>query len=105
MAQYRGTTPTHYFEVDIDLRHIEVLFLNYNQGEGCDEKTIIQKTKEDMEITEDMVTTHLTQEETLAFCPKMGVTMQFRGRYPNGQTVACNKMYASFEDILKGGVI
>ena len=105
MSQYRGTTPTHIYEVDKDLRTIEVLFLTYKQGDDCNERTVLEKTLADFTITEDTVTTKLTQEETLAFCPDEKVRMQFRGKFPNGDAVACNKMYTDFEHILKGGVI
>lgn len=105
MSQYRGTTPTHIFEVDIDLRTIEVLYLTYKQGDGCNERVVLEKALEDLTITEDLVTTKLTQEETLAFCPEEKIRMQFRGKFPNGDAVACNEMVTDFKGILKGGVI
>ena len=105
MAQYVGTTPKHFFEVDIDLRTAEVIFLTYKQGEGCKQCTILEKTKDDMVIEEALVKTQLTQEETLKFIPDLKVEMQFRARFPSGQTVASNKMFTNYESILKGGVI
>ena len=105
MSQYRGTTPTHFFEVDIDLRPCVLIYLTYKQGDGCDELTVLEEVKDDMTITEDLVTVELTQEETLAFCPQKKVKMQFRALYPNGKAVACNEMVTDFKHILKGGVI
>ena len=109
MAQYRGTTPTHTFTTDIDLTNTDTLYLSYAQGEGCKRKVIVEKTKIDLEIRKNAVDSFLTQEETLKFCPDDSVEMQFRATFitPEGKkrAVASNKMYCSFQDILKGGVI
>ena len=105
MAQYRGTTPKHIFETDIDLTTCEVIYLTYEQGPECKPKKILEKVKEDMVVEADKVSVVLTQEETLKFNPDEKIAMQFRVRYPNDDALASNKMYATFEDILKGGVI
>ena len=105
MAQYRRTTPQHIFNTDIDLTSCEVIYLTYEQGPECKPKKILEKVKEEMEVEADKVTVGLTQEETLKFSPDDKVAMQFRVKYPNGDALASNKMYATFEDILKGGVI
>lgn len=105
MSQYRGTTPTHIFEVDIDLRTVTELYLTYKQGDECNQKVVLEKTLDDVVVNEETVVTELTQEETLAFCPEDKVWMQFRVKFPNGQALASNIMVTDFNGILKGGVI
>jgi len=97
----RGTTPTNTFSVDIDLRDAEVIWLTYKQNS----KIIIQKEKEDLEIEEDEVVTHLTQEETLALKDSAPVRMQFRVRYADGNAIKSNIITATVEEILKDGII
>ena len=104
MAQIRGTTPVNIFTVDIDLRPASLIFLTYSQGEGCCTKVILEKTKEDMQITEDTVTVRLSQEDTLAFDPHEKITMQFRAKFGN-TAVACKPMVTGIGEILKQGVI
>jgi len=97
----RGTTPTNTFTVDVDLRDAEVLWLTYKQNS----KIVIQKEKEDLEIDETEVRVYLTQEETLALKDSVGVRIQFRARYADGNAIKSNIMQASVEEILKDGVI
>lgn len=100
----RGTTPTNIFLVPIDLRDVAVIYITYNQGS----KTLIEKTKEDIEIEEDKLSVWLTQEETLMFSQKQGtaqIEMQIRARYPDGNAVESEIMTASVGRILKEGVI
>lgn len=101
MAIPRGTTPTHYFDVEIDLTNTEVLYLTYTQGS----KIIVEKEKPDLTVTAEEVSVTLTQEETLAFSDKQIVEMQFRGRYPDGTAVESDIIEAEVGRILKDGVI
>ena len=97
----RGTTPTHIFTTDIDLRGAAVLYLTYKQ----DQAKVLEKTIEDVTIEEDKLTVTLTQQETLMFNTTMRVEMQIRVRFPDGSELASNIMRAPVERILKGGVI
>ena len=101
MAIPRGTTPTHYFEVEIDLTNTEVLYLTYKQGS----KIIVEKEKPDLTVTAEEVSVTLTQEETLAFSDKQDVEIQFRGRYPDGTAVESEILEVEVGRILKDGVI
>lgn len=114
----RGTTPTNTFDVDIDLRTAEVIYLTYCQpfrsGKDCDECHRcpdynecfkFEKIKEDMDINEDTVSVKLTQAETLSFDAKKNIAIQFRAKYPGEDAVASNTMITSIENILKEGEI
>lgn len=97
----QGTTPTHLFNVDVDLTTAVVIYITYEQGK----RTIIEKTKEDITITENTLEVKLTQEETLAFSLSSRVDIQIRARFEDGSAVASNIMRATVEEILKEGVI
>lgn len=101
MAIPRGTTPTHYFEVEIDLTNTAVLYLTYKQGS----KIIVEKEKSDLTVTPEEVSVTLTQEETLAFSDKQDVRIQFRGRYPDGNAVESEILEVEVGEVLKEGVI
>lgn len=97
----RGTTVTHVFDVGADLREAEVLYVTYAQRG----RAIIEKEKEDIEVTEDTLKVSLSQEDTLAFNSGVTVLIQFRARFPDGTAVASEILKCEAEAILKNGVI
>lgn len=103
----RGTTPTHIFKPKtkggqaIDMRAAEVVFMTYKQ----DGQTIVEKTKNDMEITEDEIRIRLTQEETLKFSTVGDVEIECRARFPDETATASCILRISVNKILKDGVI
>lgn len=97
----RGTTPTHTFDTSISLVDAEVVWVTYRQG---DIKLV--KEKDDCEITDETLTTRLTQEETLMFKPVgYKAKVQIRARFPDETAVASNISEISVLPILKDGVI
>lgn len=97
----RYTTPTHIFKANIDLTNAETIFLTYKQNNS----TVVEKTREDLEVTETAVTVTLTQEDTGKFVPGAQVEIQFRAKFYDGTAVASNIMKTSVERVLKDGVI
>lgn len=97
----RGTTPIHTFSTDIDLTDAEAIYITYKQSG----QTVMEKTAEDITITEDSLTVKLTQEETLAFALGKPVEMQIRARFADGTAVASQIMRTKADAILKEGVI
>lgn len=96
----RGTTPTNTFTVDVDLTQAEALFVTYRQNH----RTVIEKSLEDVTLTENTVTVDLEQTDTLKF-GKGEVEMQIRAKLPDGSALASQIMIASVEEVLKDGVI
>lgn len=96
----RGTTPTHRFRVSVDLREADVVWLTYSQRE----KVVVEKNKADLEITENMVTVKLTQEDTLKF-KEDSVYVQIRARFADGTAVACPVRRTTAQKVLKEGII
>lgn len=98
----RGTTPTHTFTSDLDLRSAEVMYMTYKQNG----KTILERDLDGIEVEEDKLTIRLTQEETLAF-NSMGdeVEIQCRVRFPDDNAAASDILRVPVKRILKDGVI
>lgn len=95
----RGSTPTNTFNSNLDLRGATV-FVTYEQN-GI---VVLEKTNDDIEITETKLIINLTQEETLAF-RNGNVLIQVRYVFPNGKADGSNIVETTVERILKDGVI
>ena len=96
----RGTTPTHIFNVNVDLTNADVIYITYKQGND----TVVEKVKSDCEITSTSVSVTLTQEDTLKFNAS-DVEIQIRARFPDDSAIASNIMRTSVTRVLKSGVI
>lgn len=97
----RGTTPIHTFTTDLDLSDAAVIWLTYK----VDGKIVIDKQKEDLEVTAEEISFKLTQEETLKLLNGDRVRIQIRARFEDGTAVASNIMETNAREILKDGVI
>lgn len=105
----RGTTPTHTFTLPNDLKALTIstLYITYAQYG----KTVLEKTLEDVKITDGVITCTLTQADTLAFkvvdqyCGGDKVDIQVRLKTYDGVVMASDIMRISVQDILKDGEI
>lgn len=99
----RGTTPTHEFIVDLDLREATEIFITYKQG--C--KRVVEKTLTDViDLEEDKLSVKLTQEETLSFMSSDDdVSVQIRAKFLDESAVASNEIKIPVNRILKDGKI
>ena len=95
----RGSTPVNTFDVDIDLRAATV-FVSYEQ----DGEIIVEKTGEDLTVSETQIVLYMTQEETLLFHPGK-VSIQIRYVFPSGSADASEIINTTIERIIKDGVI
>lgn len=96
----RGSTPVNTFKVNIDLTDATI-YLTYAQGGVVK----IEKTGTDLTVTENTISTTLTQEDTLKLESNQLVEMQIRYIKPNGIADGSNVITASVGKILKDGVI
>ena len=71
---FKGTTPTHTFEVDMDTSLIKEVKITYSQND----KEVLTKRTEDCTVTEGAISTSLTQEETFLFESGKFVSIQVR---------------------------
>lgn len=97
---YRGTTPTNKFMLDIDLQDAVVIYITYKQNN----KTILEKTKEDIEFGDGYISVELTQEETLEF-KERPISIQIRARFADGKAIASNIIKTTVNNVLKEGAI
>lgn len=95
----RGSTYRNTFKVSLDLRDATV-FITYSQDE-----VIVEKTGDDLFISEDEIVTNLSQEETLLFNDGLRVDIQIRYIMPDGTSDSSNIMTTTVGRILKDGVI
>lgn len=97
----RGTTPTISFKLPFDYNLVEEIWLTLEQRG----KEVLTKTKEDMVYEWNIVSTKLTQEETLMFREKEQVKIQARIRTVDGNVFASKIRTITVDEILKDGVI
>ena len=71
---FKGTTPTHTFDVSIDTSLIKEVKITYSQND----KEVLTKRTDDCIIGEGMISTSLTQEETFLFESCKFVSIQVR---------------------------
>lgn len=71
---FKGTTPTHIFNVSIDTSLIKEVKITYSQRD----KEILVKRTEDCTIGDGAISTRLSQEDTFLFEGNMLVTIQLR---------------------------
>ncbi len=95
----QGTTATHVFQVDHDLRGAKV-FVTYKQGDK-----IIEKTNDDIIIHADSLIVPLSQGDTMVFDDNKPIQMQIRYVRENGEASASQIMRTDIQSILKKEVI
>lgn len=71
---FKGTTPTHKFNVSIDTSFIKEVKITYSQRD----KEILVKRTDDCTIGDGAIATRLSQEDTFLFEGNMLVTIQLR---------------------------
>lgn len=97
----RGTTPVVPFVIeDFDLSSITDLCLVMKQ----DGKVIIKKNREEVTISGNTISVHLTQEETLRFRAKAWIENQIKFKIDN-QVFATDIEWTCIEDALCEEVI
>lgn len=98
----RGTTPTHTFTIpdDIDISAWVVIYITYSQFG----RTQLEKNIDEININEQVLSVHLTQEETLAF-KKGAAGVQIRARDAVDEAYASEEMPFTVQDVYKKGKI
>lgn len=100
----RGTTPLQSIEVTNlaqPLTNAAALVLTFAQAS----KTVLEKTKEDVAVTEDTILFRLTQEETLAFRAGVSVEIECAVRFQDNTSDRSEIVVTTVERILKDEVI
>ena len=80
---FRGSTPTHTFELPIDTETISKVIIVYAQSDI----EVFRKTEKDCTIEGNTITTQLTQEETLMLDHKKRLQIQLKVLCLDGATL------------------
>ena len=99
---WRGTTPTYTFTLPdgVRLEDFSAVYLTFAQNG----RTVLEKTKNELEATESGFRLLFSQADTLCFAPGP-VKIQLRARMPDGTAVASNVISATAQEVLKDGEI
>lgn len=97
----RGTTPTLRFILPFSVELLDVVYITMQQ----DGDKVIEKTMDDCEAKENVLTVRLTQAETLELESGRMTEIQIRARMKSGDAVASEIMRTPTNRILKEGVI
>ena len=99
---WRGTTPTYTFTLpdDVKLDDFTTVYLTFSQNGH----NVLEKTKDELEATEEGFRLLFSQADTLCFSPG-SVKIQLRARMPDGTAVASNVISTTAQEVLKDGEI
>lgn len=97
----RGTTPTNIFNVNVDLTEAEDIIISYAQKGNV----VINKMIDDIDVTEESLSTTLTQTETLKLDAAYDVDIQIRALFDDGTAIASDIITVDVGKILYEGVI
>ena len=101
MKIIRGTTPTHTFENDLDISIIKELYITYKQNN----RTIVEKTKDNCTITNGIISVKLSQSDTLKLSAKYDCDIQIRVKTTEENAPVSEIVTVKVVDVLKDGVI
>lgn len=98
---FKGTTPTHTFEIPMDTSLIKEVKITYSQKD----KEILVKRTGDCTIEAGIISTRLSQEDTFLFASNSFVTIQIRILTSGGDALACEPIIASVAKCLDDEVL
>ena len=97
----RGTTPTQIVNLPIDTSIVKKVRITYSQGS----KTIVEKTEQDVAMSDKTIRFNLTQEETLSFSATTTVRVQIKVLTTANFVHACRIKCITVDDILNEEVL
>ena len=98
---FRGTTPTHTFEVDIDTDLIKTIKITYYQ----DDEEILVKRTEDCTIKDGIIQTKLSQEDTFLFIGNVPVMIYIRVLTTNDDAIITEPIVIAVRQCLDDEVL
>lgn len=98
---YKGCTCKNTFTIPYAGSEVEVIYITYQQNGA----TVVEKSTEDCEFGEGIVSTMLSQEDTLAFTSASLVRIQLRIRLKNGTSTKSKIIETYTDNLLKDEVI
>lgn len=96
-----GTTPTNKFKVPLKKEMVSTVQIVYFQNGN----EVLRKTTKDCEIEDNVITTRLTQEETLKFKNNQQIQIQLRILTPASDALASKPIKVDCDILLDRMVI
>lgn len=97
----RGTTPLLVFRLPFNIDEFSEVWVTLGQNN----EVVVNKTLNQCEYSENILSIHLTQEDTLQLDSRNNTSVQIRARTHEGESLASNIITVRTNDILKDGVI
>ena len=97
----RATTPIHKFTFPVSPETFEKILITYSQGRNI----IFEKTREDLTISDNSVSFHMTQEEANKFKVNEPVRVQVRALTYAGDAVASKIVQVSVGEVLNDVIL
>ena len=101
MRMFKGTTPTHTFDIPMDTSLIKEVKITYSQK---DEEKLVKRTPQ-CSFGEGTISTRLSQEDTFRFTSNTFVTIQIRILTTGGDALICEPIIASVGKCLDDEVL
>jgi hypothetical protein len=96
-----GTTPIHVFEISVNGLDISKIEITYQQNGTV----ILTKTEDDCTVTENEITTLLSQEDTFKFSENHDVLIQIRVLMKDGMVYGDDVRHVPPEECLSDKVL
>lgn len=97
----RATTPTHSFDLGTSATYLDKILITYVQRG----QIVLEKHKEDLSISDKVVSFTLTQEEANLFKSGNSVNIQVRMKTSQGKVFASDIITMSVDNVLNDEVL
>lgn len=97
----RATTPLHKFTFPVSPETFEKILITYSQGR----KIVMEKTRDDLSISDNSVSFQMTQEEANKFKVNEPVSVQVRALTYAGNAVASKVIQISVGEVLNDVIL
>lgn len=101
----QGTTPLHTFVLPFPVPEGSLVRIVYAQRPGGVKKVKFVKTKDDVKVDGQAVSTRLTQEDTFSVEDQYPVLAQVRVLTPEGEALGSKVVFISSEECLEDYVM
>lgn len=98
---YRGSTPLHTFTFPFDIGDLSEIIITYNQKGN----NVLEKRKEDLDISGNVASFRLTQEESYIFDPLNRVKIQVKILTGDGIVEFSDMVYTSVKEVLNTEIL
>ena len=92
-----GCNEEHRFRFPYDLRNVRDLYITYKQGA----RFVLEKTLDEVAVSDGILVTYLTGDETILFDANTAVRLQIYGHFLDGTPFKSNVIRTTTDELLK----